>query len=391
MRGGTSKGVFFLERDLPEDWAEREALLLRILGSPDPYGTQIDGMGGASSSTSKVAIIGESFRDDCDVDYLFGAVAIDRPLIDWSGNCGNLTAAVGPFAIAKGLVRAPREGVAVVRIWQANLGAKIIARVPVREGAPLEAGDFILDGVAFPSAEIGLEFIDPADASGGAFPTGKPLDRLEVPGLGRLELSLVSAGNPAVFIDAAALGLSGTELPAELNADSKLLTRFEVIRSHAAVAMGLAATPEEATRDRPATPKIAIVGPPATYRSTAGKTIEAASIDLVARIVSMGRVHHAMTGTGSIALAVAAAVPGTTVSRAARRGSATQGASVEPVAIGEDGLAASEPSLLRIGHAAGSMAVGAEVGQSGGEWTVRKVTMSRSARILMSGFVHAPR
>lgn len=369
MRGGSSKGVFFLDRDLPTDWVERDRLLLRILGSPDPYGSQMDGMGGATSSTSKVAIIGPSSRDDCDVDYLFGAVAVDRPFIDWSGNCGNLTAAVGPFAIARGLVKAPREGTATIRIWQANLGAKIVAHVPVRDGLALEAGDFVLDGVAFPSAPIALEFLDPADTSGGAFPTGNLVDRLEIPGLGTIEASLVSAGNPAVFVEASALGLSGTERPAVLNANADLLARFELIRAAGAVAMGLVATPEEATRDRPATPKIAVVGPPASYANTAGRIVDAESVDLVARIVSMGKVHHAMTGTGSIALSVAAAVPDTLVSRIARKGRA---------------------GSLRLGHAAGTMEVGAEVERTGGEWIVRKVTMTRSARILMSGFVHLP-
>lgn len=374
MRGGTSKGVFFLESDLPGDWEKRDALLLRIVGSPDPFGTQMDGLGCATSSTSKVVIIGPSTRPDCDVDYLFGAVSIDRPFIDWSGNCGNLTAAVGPFAVLHDLVKAahpvPRDADSVtVRIWQANLGAKIIARVPVRDGLPLESGDFILDGVAFPSAGIDLEFIDPADTAGGIFPTGRALDLLEVPGLGRVEASLVNAGNPAVFVEARALGLTALELPADLNADAGLLARFESVRSVAAVAMGLAASPEEATSKRPATPKIAIVAPPADYRSTAGALIMAESMDLAARIVSMGKVHHAMTGTGSIALTVAAAIPGTTVHRVARGG---------------------RSGALRIGHAAGTISVCAELRREGDEWVVSKVGMTRSARILMSGFVHLP-
>ncbi len=374
MRGGTSKGLFFLESDLPEDWEERDALLLRVLGSPDPYGTQTDGMGGATSSTSKVVIIGPSSRPDCDVDYLFGAVAIDRPFIDWSGNCGNLTAAVGPFAVAQGLVPAAKthpsgDRVVTVRIWQANLGAKIVARVPLRDGLPLEEGDFVLDGVAFPSAGIELEFIDPADTAGGIFPTGRPSDTLEVPGLGRVEASLVSAGNPAVFVEAATLGITGRELPAELNADAGLLARFESVRAFGAVAMGLAASPEEATRSRPATPKIAVVAGPASYRSTAGSLVEASSIDLVARIVSMGKVHHAMTATGSIALAVAAAIPGTIVNRVASGG---------------------PRASLRIGHAAGKIIVGALVERKGEEWLVSKVSMTRSARVLMTGQVHIP-
>jgi len=374
MRGGTSKGVFFLESDLPGDWEKRDAMLLRIVGSPDPFGTQMDGMGCATSSTSKVVIIGPSTRADCDVDYLFGAVSIDKPFIDWSGNCGNLTAAVGPFAVLHGLVKSARTAQrdadsVTVRIWQANLGAKIVARVPLRDGLPLESGDFVLDGVAFPSAGIDLEFIDPADTAGGIFPTGRALDLLDVPGLGSVEASLVNAGNPAIFVEARALGLTALELPADLNADAELLARFESVRAVAAVAMGLAASPEEATSKRPATPKIAIVAPPSDYRSTAGVLIKSESMDLAARIVSMGKVHHAMTGTGSIALAVAAAIPGTTVHRVTRGG---------------------RSGALRIGHAAGTIAVGAEVRREGDEWIVSKVGMTRSARILMSGFVHLP-
>ncbi|MDE2052465.1 MAG: 2-methylaconitate cis-trans isomerase PrpF, partial [Gammaproteobacteria bacterium] len=324
MRGGTSKGVFFLAGDLPADRQARDRILLRVIGSPDPYGKQIDGMGGATSSTSKVVIISRSSRADCDVDYLFGQVAIDAPFIDWSGNCGNLTAAVGPFAIAAGLLVAPADGTAVARIWQANIGKKIIAHVPMRGGEVLESGDFHLDGVAFSGAEVKLEFIDPAgedgesgagsgSGSGVTFPTGREIDLLALPGLGTLEATLINAGNPTIFIDAVSLGLEGTELQQDVNGRKELLALAEAVRSRGAVAMGLAATPEEATAKRPHTPKLAFVAKPAGYTASDGKRIDAESIDLLTRVFSMGKLHHAMTGTGAVAIAAAAAIPGTVV------------------------------------------------------------------------------
>ncbi|GAB3377046.1 2-methylaconitate cis-trans isomerase PrpF family protein [Azotobacter armeniacus] len=372
MRGGTSKGLFLALGDLPaaarEPGPARDRLLLRALGSPDPYGKQIDGLGGGFSSTSKVVLVSPSTREDCDLDYWFGAVAIDAPIIDWSGNCGNLTGAVGPFAIARGLVAAPAEGMAVVRLWQANIGKQILAHVPVRQGQPLESGGFMLDGVSFPGAEIRLEFLDPA-ADGALFPTGRPLDVLEVPDAGRLEVTLIDAGNPTVFIEARALGLRGDEGQAEVNDNPALLARCEAIRACAAVAMGLATTTEEATRLRPATPKLAFVAPAADFQAAGGKRVRAAEIDLQARILSMGRLHHAMTGTGAVALAAAAAVPGTLVRRM----------------IGRE-LA----STLRFGHASGVLAVGAEARQSDGTWRITRVVMSRSARRLMEGKVWVP-
>lgn len=373
MRGGTSKGVFFLGRDLPQQPRERDPLLLRVIGSPDPYGKHTDGMGGATSSTSKVVIVSPSRRDGCDVDFLFGAVAIGEPLIDWSGNCGNLSAAVGPFAIAQGLV-APVEGITRVRIWQANLGRRIDAFVPVRNGEVIEEGAFMEDGVPFPSAEVRLEFLDPADdASGGAaalLPTGSVQDALEVPRVGGVTATLVTAGNPTVFVRAASLGLSGRESSADVDRDRKLLERLEAIRAVAAVRMGLAGTVEEATRHRPATPKIAWVARPAPYRTSAGVDVPAERIDVLARIMSMGRLHHAFTGTGSIALAVAAALPGSVVNEVAR----------------------TLPGLpTRIGHQSGVLAVGAEVSRrEDGSWRVDKAVLSRSARRLMSGWVHLP-
>ena len=371
MRGGTSKGVFFRAGDLPAEPARRDRVLLRVIGSPDAYGKHIDGMGGATSSTSKVVLLSRSAQPGCDVDYLFGAVAVEQPVIDWSGSCGNLAAAVGPAAIHWGLVEAPAQGVATVRIWQANTRSVIVARVPMQGGAVLEEGTFELDGVSFPSAEIVLEFPNPGEGSSasGLFPTGRVLDRLEVPGVGALELTLINAGNPAVFADAAALGLRGDELQDAVNDDAALLRRCEAVRAHAAVAMGLAATPQEATARRPATPKLAFVAPPRAYRAAGGRAVEAADIDLNVRILSMGRLHHAMTGTGAVALAAAAAIPGTLVRRCA-----------EPDAAGR----------LRFGHPSGITTVGAEARLEAGQWRVTRVIISRSARRLMEGAVLAP-
>ena len=376
MRGGTSKGVFFLADDLPSDPKERDRILLRVIGSPDPYGKHTDGMGGATSSTSKVVILSKSRRQGCDVDYLFGQVAIDQPLVDWSGNCGNLSAAVGPFAISMGLVDAPADGTATVNIWQANIRKKIVNHVPMSGGEVQELGDFRLDGVAFPAAEVQLEFLDPADDEGGegghsgnTFPTGNHIDVLDVPGVGRVEATLINAGNPTVFVDAASLGLKGTELQGDVNGDKALLARVEAVRALGAVVMGDAATSEEATTRRPHTPKLAFVARPAAYTASDGRKVEAGSIDLLARIFSMGVLHHAMTGTGAVAIAAAAAIPGTIVHRVAP--------------VGPDGR-------VRFGHPSGTLRVGAEVAREGNHWAVKKVMMSRSARRLMEGWVRVP-
>ena len=376
MRGGTSKGVFFLRDDLPADKAARERLLLRVIGSPDRYGKQTDGMGGATSSTSKIVILAKSERADCDVDYLFGQVAIDAPVIDWSGNCGNLSTAVGPFAIGAGLVAAPADGTATVRIWQANIQKRIISHVPMKNGEVEELGCFELDGVAFPAAEVRLEFLDPAaddgegeSAGGTMFPTGNRIDTLDVPGVGAVEATLINAGNPTIFVDAARLGLEGTELQGDVNGDKKLLALAEAVRSHAAVAMGLVKTAQEATEKRPHTPKLSFVAPPAAYTASDGRKVGAGSIDLLARIFSMGVLHHAMTGTGAVALAAAAAIPGTVVSRVAP--------------VGADGR-------VTFGHPSGVLNVGAEARRDGDQWTVAKVMMSRSARRLMEGWVRVP-
>ncbi|AWV08535.1 2-methylaconitate cis-trans isomerase PrpF [Marilutibacter maris] len=378
MRGGTSKGVFFRLDDLPGaarvPGRARDALLLRVIGSPDPYGKHTDGMGGATSSTSKVVIIGRSAVPGHDVDYLYGQVPIDGDFIDWSGNCGNLSSAVGPFAIANGLIdpeRVPRDGICTVRIWQANIGKTIVSHVPVSDGEVQETGDFELDGVTFPAAEIALEFLDPADEGedGGAmFPTGHVVDELDVAGVGGFRATLINAGVPMVFLEAAALGYDGTELQPAINEDAAALARLEAIRAEAAVRMGLIADVAEAAR-RPLTPKIAFVAPAKDYVSSSGKPVRAADIDLLARAISMGKLHHAMMGTASVAIATAAAVPGTVVHAAA----------------GGDNRDA-----VRFGHPSGTMRVGAEVKQVDGQWVATKAVMSRSARVLMEGRVRVP-
>ncbi|UYG08633.1 2-methylaconitate cis-trans isomerase PrpF [Halomonas sp. M4R1S46] len=375
MRGGTSKGVFFRLEDLPEaarvPGPVRDALLLRVIGSPDPYQKQIDGMGGATSSTSKTVILSKSDSPDHDVDYLFGQVSIDTPFVDWSGNCGNLSAAVGPFAISNGLVddaRIPRNGIAEVRIWQANIGKTIIGRVPITEGAVQETGDFELDGVTFPAAEVSVAFMDPADGEGAMFPTGRIVDELEVPGIGTLPATLISAGIPTIFVNAADIGYTGTELQEAINGDAAALARFEAIRAHGAVRMGLIGHVDEAA-SRQHTPKVAFVAPPTDYLASSGRTIAADEVDLLVRALSMGKLHHAMMGTAAVAISAAAAVPGTLVNLAAGGG---------------------ERTAVRFGHPSGTLRVGAEARQVDGQWTATKAIMSRSARVLMEGWVRVP-
>ena len=379
MRGGTSKGVFFRLQDLPEaaqlPGAARDALLLRVIGSPDPYDKQIDGMGGATSSTSKTVILSKSIKADHDVDYLFGQVAIDKAFVDWSGNCGNLSAAVGSFAISSGLVdpsRIPQDGVAVVRIWQANIGKTIIAHVPITQGEVQETGDFELDGVTFPAAEVQLEFMDPAaeeeGAGGSMFPTGNLVDDLEVPGVGTFKATLINAGIPTIFINAGDVGYEGTELQGAINGDPKALAMFETIRAHGALRMGLIQNLQQAAQ-RQHTPKVAFVAAPADYQASSGKAVKAADVDLLVRALSMGKLHHAMMGTAAVAIGTAAAIPGTLVNLAAGGG---------------------ERSAVRFGHPSGTLRVGAEASQANGEWSVRKAIMSRSARVLMEGWVRVP-
>ncbi|HEY0287430.1 MAG TPA: 2-methylaconitate cis-trans isomerase PrpF [Pseudomonas sp.] len=379
MRGGTSKGVFLRQQDLPEaaqlPGAARDALLLRIIGSPDPYAKQIDGMGGATSSTSKTVILSKSIRADHDVDYLFGQVSIDKPFVDWSGNCGNLSAAVGPFAISNGLVdasRIPQNGIAVIRIWQANIGKTIIAHVPITDGAVQETGDFELDGVTFPAAEVQLEFMDPAaeeeGAGGSMFPTGNLVDDLEVPGVGTFKATLINAGIPTIFINASDIGYTGTELQDAINSDPKALNMFETIRAYGAVRMGLIDNVDDAAK-RQHTPKVAFVAPPSAYVSSSGKNVTTHDTDLLVRALSMGKLHHAMMGTAAVAIGTAAAIPGTLVNLAAGGG---------------------ERSAVRFGHPSGTLRVGAEATQVNGQWSVKKAIMSRSARVLMEGWVRVP-
>ncbi len=375
IRGGTSKGVFFKLDDLPpvaqQPGAARDALLLRVIGSPDPYGKQTDGMGGATSSTSKTVILSKSDQPDHDVNYLFGQVAIDKPFVDWSGNCGNLTAAVGSFAISSGLVdpaRIPADGIATVNIWQANIKKTIVARVPMSNGEVQETGDFELDGVTFPAAEVQIEFISPVDASEAMFPTGNVVDEFEVPGEGTLKATFINAGIPTIFLNAADIGYQGTELQDAINTDEAALQRFEKIRSHGAVVMGLISHPDEAAA-RQHTPKVAFVAPPADFTSSSGKAINAADIDLNVRAMSMGKLHHAMMGTGAVAIATASAIPGTLVNLAAGGG---------------------ERNSVVFGHPSGTLKVGAETAREQGGWMVNKVIMSRSARVLMEGWIRVP-
>ena len=379
MRGGTSKGVFFSLLDLPAaaqvPGAARDALLLRVIGSPDPYEKQIDGMGAATSSTSKTVIVSKSLHADHDVDYLFGQVAIDKPFVDWSGNCGNLSAAVGSFAVSSGLVdaaRIPDNGTAVVRIWQANIGKTIIAHVPITDGAVQETGDFELDGVTFPAAEVQLEFLNPAadeeGAGGSMFPTGNLVDDLEVPGVGTLSVTMINAGIPTIFVNARDIGYTGAELQNDINSDPKALAMFETIRAHGALRMGLIDTLEDAAK-RQHTPKVAFVAPPAAYVSSSGKPVAAQDVDLLVRALSMGKLHHAMMGTAAVAIGTAAAIPGTLVNLAA-------GGELR--------------SAVRFGHPSGTLRVGAQAREVNGEWTVTKAIMSRSARVLMEGWVRVP-
>ncbi|MDT6961650.1 2-methylaconitate cis-trans isomerase PrpF [Cupriavidus sp. SZY C1] len=380
LRGGTSKGVFFRLQDLPEAAQQpgpaRDRLLLRVIGSPDPYGKQIDGMGAATSSTSKTVIIARSTRPDHDVDYLFGQVSIDQPFVDWSGNCGNLSAAVGPFAVSNGFIEAariPQNGTVTVRIWQANIGKTIVAHVPVTNGAVQETGDFELDGVTFPAAEVQLEFMDPAaeegdDGGAAMFPTGNLVDDLEVPGVGTLKATMINAGIPTIFVEAAAIGYTGTELQDAINGDPKALAMFETIRAHGAKRMGLIQDLDEA-RTRQHTPKVAFVAGPATYTASSGKTVRAEDVDLLVRALSMGKLHHAMMGTAAVAIGTAAAIPGTLVNLAAGGGAR---------------------EAVRFGHPSGTLRVGAQAEQANGQWTVRKAIMSRSARVLMEGWVRVP-
>lgn len=380
MRGGTSKGVFFSLDDLPleaqQPGRERDALLMRVIGSPDPYGKQIDGMGGATSSTSKTVIVSPSRRPGHDIDYLFGQVSIDRPFVDWSGNCGNLSAAVGAFAIAKGLMpfeRLPENGMATVRIWQANIGKTIIAEVPIRNGEVQELGDFELDGVTFPAAEISLAFLDPAageEGEGGAmFPTGKVVDDLDVPGIGVIQATMIDAGIPTIFVDAESIGFKGTELQDDINGDAEILKRFESIRAHGALRMGLITSLDQAVA-RQHTPKVAFVSKPQAYTSSSGKPVTPGDVDLLVRALSMGKLHHAMMGTAAVAIGTAAAVPGTLVNTAAGGG---------------------QRESVCFGHPSGTLRVGASVEHVDGEWRVTRAVMSRSARVLMDGVVCVPK
>ena len=375
MRGGTSKGVFFNLKDLPDACQvageARDKLLMRVIGSPDPYGAQIDGMGGATSSTSKTVIVSKSTMPDHDVDYLFGQVAIDRPFMDWSGNCGNLSAAIGPFAIHEGLIdptKIPENGICEVKIWQANINKTIIGKVQITNGQVQETGDFELDVVTFPAAEIEVSFMDPADGEGSMFPTGNLVDDLEVPGVGTFKATMINSGIPTIFLNAEEIGYEGTELREAINNDPEALARFETMRAYGALKMGLITDLKEA-ETRQHTPKIAFVSPPKNYTASSGKAITTDDVDVLVRALSMGKLHHAMMGTAAVAIATAAAVPGTLVNLAAGGG---------------------ERDAVRFGHPSGTLRVGAQAEEVDGEWTAKAAIMSRSARLLMTGFVHVP-
>ncbi|EJM7853209.1 2-methylaconitate cis-trans isomerase PrpF [Vibrio parahaemolyticus] len=375
MRGGTSKGVFFNLEDLPSEaqvaGEARDKLLLRVIGSPDPYGKQIDGMGGATSSTSKTVIVSRSSRDDHDVDYLFGQVSIDKPFVDWSGNCGNLSAAIGPFAIHVGLIpqeRIPENGIVTVRVWQMNISKTILVHVPIVNGFVQETGEFELDGVTFPAAEIQVDFVDPADGEGSMFPTGNLVDDLVVPDVGTFNATFINAGIPTIFIDAESIGYQGTELQDQINNDDAALAMFESIRAHGALKMGLISELEEA-QTRQHTPKVAFISKPKSYQSSSGKAVNESEIDVLVRALSMGKLHHAMMGTAAVAIASAACVPGTLVNLAAGGG---------------------EKESVTFGHPSGTLKVGAQAKQTEQGWVVQKAIMSRSARILMEGFVRVP-
>jgi probable AcnD-accessory protein PrpF len=373
MRGGTSKGTFFNIADLPKevknDSAKRDKLLQRVVGSPDVYKKQMDGMGGASSSTSKAILVGKSDVPNHDVDYYFCQVAIDKDFVDMSGNCGNLSSAVGPFAIKEGLVdNVPKDGVCCVRIWQANIKKTILCYVAMENGMVKEMGDYEIDGVAFPAQEIVLEFVEPVDPSEELFPTGNLVDDLEVPDVGTFKATMITAGIPTVFVNANDIGYKGTELQGDINSDTAALERFEKIRVAAALKMGLITDPKEAEKKQH-TPKIAFVSPAQDFITSSGKEVKASEMDLHVRALSMQQLHHAMMGTASVAIGVAACIPGTLVNLAAGGG---------------------EKDTVTFGHPSGAIKVGATLCKDGDNYVVQKASMSRSARIIMDGYVHVP-
>jgi 2-methylaconitate cis-trans-isomerase PrpF len=371
VRGGTSRALVFHHRDLPEDRAAWDPVFLAALGSPDPGGRQLDGLGGGISSLSKVAVVGAPTRPDADVDYTFGQVEVTRAAVDYRGNCGNISSAIGPFAIDEALIPA-REPTTVVRIHNTNTRKLIHAHVPVKAGEAAVGGDFALDGVPGTGARIALDFLDPGGAvTGRLLPTGQAQETLDVPGLGTVAASLVDATNPMVFVRAKDLGLDGTERPEILDARPGLPARLEAIRAAAAVRMGLARTPEDAGRTSPAVPKIAVVAPPTGYHTLTGATVEPDAVDLVARVVSMGKVHRAFALTGAMCLAVAARIAGTVAHEAA----ALAGAAGD----------------VRIGHPSGILPVAASVARGpDGAPVAQTVTVYRTARRLMEGFVLVP-
>lgn len=371
-RGGTSKGVFFHENDLPPDPAARARILLAAFGSPDSR--QIDGLGGATSQTSKAMLIAVSGRQDADVESTFGQVDISRPLVDWGGNCGNMTAAIGPFAVDEGLIRAV-EPATTVRIYNTNTRKIIVATVPTAEGRAQAEGDFRIPGAPFPGARIDLEFTEPGGSmTGRLLPTGKPTDILTLADGRRIAVSIVDAANPVVFADAAELGLAGSELPLELEARTNVMATLEEIRGVAAEMLQIVRDRREAKAVSPGVPKVAYVAPPREYATTSGAVLPAGSMDLQGRFLSMGTAHRSYPVTGAICTAAAAVVKGTLVHAASR-------------ATLKEGV----PAVVRIGNPFGVMDAKVRWDVQAGATRILGATVGRTARRIMEGYVYVPR
>ena len=378
MRGGTSNALVFHERDLPADRAEWPALFCAAMGSPDPNGRQLDGMGGGISSLSKVCVIGPPTRPDADIDYTFFQIAVDRAEADISGNCGNMSSAMGPFAVDEGLVSAG-DGEAVVRIHNTNTARMIHARFPVEDGRAAVNGDFSLPGVAGAGAPVRLDFLEPGGASTGSLlPTGRPVDRLDIPGLGALDVSIVDAANLCCFVRAADIGLTGVETPAMLEGDGGALAALDAVRRAAGKAAGLDPAPASI-------PKVGTVAPPTAFEALSGERLGPADMDFAARMISVGRPHRAVPLTAALCLSVAARMAGTLVHEASGADGGANAAirNVRRVARGG--------SDIRIGHPSGIALVAAEVSDGGAGLHAERAVVYRTARRLMDGFVYAPR
>jgi 2-methylaconitate cis-trans-isomerase PrpF len=367
MRGGTSKAVIFHARDLPAERALWKPIFLAVMGSPDPYGRQLNGMGGGLSSLSKVCVIGPSSRSDADLDYTFAQVQVKEAQVDYHTNCGNMSSAIGPFAVDEGLVETP-DGDALVRIHNTNTGKLIHSTFPVRNGTAIEEGEIEIPGVAGTGAAVRLDFLDPGGASTGVLlPTGNAVDSIDVPGVGRIEMSMVDAANACVFVSAEELGLVGTELPDRLEDDRALLERLALIRHSASIAMGIATDPGAAKAK--SIPFIGFVSAPRDALVLSGQTLPANSVDVTIRMLSNGQPHRALPLTGSLCAAVAARIEGTVVHRVLRKRDAGQ--------------------PLRLGMPSGILRVEAAVARTGEQWAASHGSLYRTARRLFEGFVRA--